>query len=281
MNFINPSYGNLTDLAKAYKDTYENAEPFANISFKNFFNEEMLNGVLAEFADLDKGDAIAYNTPNEIKWASQGENRLGPKAKAFVHFLNSEPFLCFLQELTSIEETLIPDSYLQGGGFHQIKTGGYLKIHADFNKHRLTKLDRRVNVLVYLNKNWQEDYGGHLEMWNKDMTQCVKKVLPEFGTMALFSTTDYSFHGLPNPLTCPPDRSRKSLALYYYSNGRPSYEINDGLEDHSTIFRARRGTRDDDAMKNFNKVQFMKHVMKDWTPPFITRAAKKVLKGNI
>ena len=280
MNFINSAYGDLQELAKAYKENYSAASPFPSISFKNFFDEAMLNGVLAEFEDLDKGETLKYNTPNEIKLASKGENRFGPKSKAFAHFLNSEPFLNFIQELAGIEETLVPDPYFEGGGFHQTKTGGFLKIHADFNKHRLTKLDRRLNVLVYLNKDWKDDYGGHFELWDKEMTHCVKKIAPEFNTMAMFSTTDFSYHGLPNPLTCPPDRSRKSMALYYYSNGRPAHEVNDGLEDHTTLFKARKGDVEDVKMKTFNAGQSVKDFMKDITPPIVFRAAKKVLNGN-
>jgi Rps23 Pro-64 3,4-dihydroxylase Tpa1-like proline 4-hydroxylase len=81
-----------------------------------------------------------------------------------VHFLNSQPFLEFLQQLTGIKETLIPDPYFEGGGFHEIKPGGYLKMHVDFHKHKLTKLDRRLNILVYLNEDWKEEYGGHFEL---------------------------------------------------------------------------------------------------------------------
>ena len=76
-----------------------------------------------------------------------------------------------------------------GAGQHEIKPGGLLKIHADFNKHNISGLDRRLNVLVYLNKDWKEEYGGHFELWDKDMKHCVKKILPTFNTMAIFSTT--------------------------------------------------------------------------------------------
>lgn len=264
-------------VAKDYKKAYANAEPFPNISFRDFFDEDALNEVLDEFPDLAKNGDIKFNSPNEVKLASKGERRFGPKAKRFVHFLNSEPFLLFLQELTGIEEILTPDPYFEGGGFHETKPGGFLKIHADFNKHKMTGLDRRLNVLVYLNKDWEDEYGGHFELWNREMTQCVKKVAPHFNTMALFTTTDFSYHGLPNPLTCPPHRSRRSLALYYYTNGRPAHEINQGLEDHNTLFRARVGA--DDAMKKYNTKQQLKDIVKDFTPPIVTKLAKKVM-GN-
>ena len=109
-------------------------------------------------------------------------------------------------------------------------------VHVDFNKHGRYQLDRRLNLLLYLNKDWQEDYGGHFELWDRDMKNCVQKVLPVFNRVAIFSTTEHSWHGHPDPLNCPEDRSRKSLALYYYTNGRPSDEE---AEQHSTVFKAR------------------------------------------
>ena len=278
MNYLNDQYADLMAVAEQHKNNYQSSDPFPNISFKNFFNPDMLDQILAEFPDLEKKGNIQFNTPNEIKLASKGEQKFGPITKQFVHFLNSEPFLLFLQELTGIQEVLLPDPYFEGGGYHQSKSGGFLKIHADFNKHKKTKLDRRLNILVYLNKDWKEEYGGHFELWNRDMTKCVKKILPEFNTMAMFTTTDFSYHGLPNPITCPPDRSRKSLALYYYSNGRPVEEINSGLEEHNTLFVARKGA--DETMRRFNSQQNMKELVKDFIPPIAFKLVKKITSKN-
>ncbi|MCI5083810.1 MAG: 2OG-Fe(II) oxygenase [Saprospiraceae bacterium] len=278
MNFLNTPFQNLQQVAADYKKAYALADPFPSIYFENFFNPDVLDAILEEFPDLSKKGDFNFNTPNEIKLASKGEARFGPKTKEFVHFLNSEPFLQFLQELTGIEEQLLPDPYFEGGGLHETKPGGFLKIHADFNKHYVNKLDRRLNILVYLNKDWKDEYGGHFELWNKEMTQCVKKVAPNFNTLAMFSTTSTSYHGLPNPLTCPPDRSRKSLALYYYSNGRPEEELIGGLEEHNTLFVARNG--DDKAMRSFNRKQKFKEVVVDLVPPFITKMAKKMRGKN-
>ncbi|MEN8260204.1 MAG: 2OG-Fe(II) oxygenase [Pseudomonadota bacterium] len=147
-------------------------------------------------------------------------------------------------------------------------------MHADFDKHSQTKLDRRINVLVYLNKNWHEGFGGHFELWDREMKTCVKKVLPAFNTLAIFSTTDFSYHGHPSPLTCPPDRSRRSLALYYYSNGRPSYEMNNGPEEHRTLFVARNNDSSDRSMRHFNRLT---NFITDVTPPLLLRYMKRVL----
>ena len=276
-DFLNERYKDLAAVGRAYREAYATADPFPSMSFQDFFNPAVLDAVLEEFTDLGSSGDLRYQTPNEVKLASRGEQRFGPVTKAFARFLNSEPFLQFLQELTGIEEPLLPDPYFEGAAFHQIKPGGFLKIHADFNKNRRTGLDRRLNVLVYLNKDWEESYGGHLELWNRDMTRCVKKMLPAYNTLGMFTTTSHSWHGLPNPLTCPPDRSRQSLALYYYTNGRPAHEVETGLEEHTTIFKDRKGDEVDEKMRQFNTAHSLKGLVKDLTPPLFLRMAKKMM----
>ncbi len=150
--------------------------------------------------------------------------------------------------------------------------GGLLKIHADFNKHPVTQLDRRLNVLVYLNKDWEEAYGGHFELWDKNMEKAEVRILPIFNRMAVFSTTSYSYHGHPDPLTCPADRSRKSIALYYYTNGRPAEEIDPKLGSHSTLFRVRKDRMEDTKAD-------VKRILRDFIPPAFIKAYVK-LKGG-
>ena len=274
--FLNEMNKNLLEIAKNNAESFSKASPFPNIYFDNFFNPEYLNKVLEEFPDLSSiKESKKFQDAKQIKLASKGEQFFGIETKRFMHFLNSEPFLEFLQVLTGIEEPLINDPYFLGGGQHEIKKGGLLKIHADFNKHPKLGLDRRINVLVYLNKDWKEEYGGNFELWKTDMSECGKKILPIFNRMAIFSTTDFSYHGHPNPLNCPENRSRKSLALYYYTNGRPDNEINKGLEKHSTLFKAREGDTDDKIAFKNNKYGY-KSLIKDLTPPIIF----KILKSN-
>lgn len=276
--FLNEKNTNLLEIAENNAESYINATPFPNISFDNFFNPEFLNKVLEEFPDLSSiKESKKFQDTKQIKLAGKGERFFGTETKRLMHFLNSEPFLEFLQVLTGIEEPLINDPYFLGGGQHEIKKGGLLKIHADFNKHPKLGLDRRINVLVYLNKDWKEEYGGNFELWDTDMSKCEKKILPIFNRMAIFSTTDFSYHGHPNPLNCPENRSRKSLALYYYSNGRPNSEINKGLEKHSTLFKARKGDNDDKLAFNNNKYGY-KSLIKDLTPPIIFKTLKLFTK---
>lgn len=227
----------MASLAKDNAKAYQTAAPFPHIVMDNFFDPALLEQVLAEFPSPEAIHWKQYNRPTEVKLASRHEQDLGQTTRTLIHELNSATFLDFLSQLTGIDH-IIPDPYLEGGGLHQIKPGGKLSIHADFNKHKKYQLDRRLNLLVYLNKDWPEEYGGHLELWDQNMQACQKKILPIFNRVVIFSTTDFTYHGHPEPLTCPEDRTRKSLALYYYTNGRPAHEIG---KKHNTLFKERPG----------------------------------------
>lgn len=268
-NILNKKYSDLNKTFENYQNQYQTNMPFPNISFENFFDSSFLNSVLDEFPNLEKNNSNNYKTNVERnKFLAEGETFYGKNTLDIMRFLNSQPFLEFLQKLTGIKETLISDPYYIGGGLHETKKGGLLKLHADFNKHKLTNLDRRINVLIYLNKDWKDEYGGHFELWNRDLTKCSKKISPLFNTLAIFSTDDFSYHGHPDPLSCPPEKSRKSIALYYYSNGRPKDEINEGLEDHSTLFVERKNNASD--KKDFNK-KSLKELIKLFIPPIILK----------
>ena len=144
--------------------------------------------------------------------------------------LNGGAFLNFLENLTGITG-LVSDPHLRGGGLHEIRRGGTLGVHADFNLHPRLKLYRRLNLLIYLNKDWNEAWGGALELW--DGQRCVRAISPLFNRAVLFDTSNFSYHGHPHALDCPPDRSRKSVALYYYSLECPSET---DRTEHGTVF---------------------------------------------
>jgi hypothetical protein len=121
-----------------------------------------------------------------------------------------------------------------GGGLHQIIPGGFLKVHADFNYHPSTHHHRRINLLVYLNPQWEDAWDGNLELWTRDMSRCASSIAPVLNRCVVFSTTDSAYHGHPRPLSCPPGMSRKSLALYYYTVMRPPEETS---RPHSTLYK--------------------------------------------
>ena len=252
MNFINEDNFNLNSFAQANNYIYKNAKPFPHIVIDNLFNEKVLNNIINEFPNNIQEIGNQFDNKVEKKLSLNDSEKLSQETNNFINYLNSQTFINFLQELTDVKEKLIPDPYLIGGGLHELRNDGYLNIHADFNLHPSMKLDRRLNILIYLNKNWLEKYGGDLELWNKDMTKCEKKITPTFNKTVIFSTTDFSYHGNPNKVNHPTNISRKSVAMYYYSNGRPRNEIN--LGPHSTIFRKRPNTNDIDGNLEFKKL---------------------------
>ena len=244
MSFLNNNI-DLNNIAFKYKQKYKMAEPFPHIVINDMFNPKILDDIINEFPDLSKKVAAKFDNPLEKKFAGLGNKLFGVQTNHFMNYLNSEVFINFLQNLTGIKEKLIADPRFIGGGLHEIKRGGYLKIHADFNKHTLTKLDRRINVLIYFNKNWLNSYRGNLEFWNKDMKKCIQSIKPTFNKIVIFNTTNFTYHGTPNTVLCPENYSRKSLAVYYYSDGRPKDEVNFKLKKHSTIFKQRYKNDDD------------------------------------
>ena len=231
--FRTPHY---LEMAARLASQYAAASPFPHVVIDDFLPEPLAARVLAEFpppetAAWDRLERSAYSK----KLAANREDQVGQFIFDILEELNGADFLRFLETLTGIQG-LTPDPYLEGGGLHQILPGGFLKVHADFNFHSSLRLDRRLNLLIYLNHDWRDEYAGHLELWNRSMTQCEVRILPVFNRAVLFSTTDWSFHGHPDPLQCPPGMTRKSMALYYYSRGRPEEELSSA---HSTLWQVR------------------------------------------
>lgn len=229
----------LQELAKANRVKYQNADPFPHIYFDNFMDPEPLDRVLAEFPDPKKKIWREYENYFEGKLEAQGEEKISEFTSQLLYQFNSAPFLFFLETLSGIQG-LIPDPYFLGGGLHQLGPGGKLGIHADFNEHgKIKGLSRRINAIVYLNKDWKEEYNGYLELWDNDMTKCVQKIAPIFNRIVIFEVTDFNNHGVPDVLMCPEDMARRSIGLFYFTVGRPDGQVIEGKS--STLFKARPG----------------------------------------
>jgi hypothetical protein len=252
----------LASLARELSNQYATADPFPHIVIDDFLPAAALRKVAETFPKAGEIDWHRSVNPRQKKLAAEDETLINEDARWLLYQLNSATFMKFLEMLTGIEG-LLPDPYFAGGGLHQIERGGYLKIHADFNRHPAFKLDRRLNLLLYLNEDWKEEYGGHLELWNKDMTHSVRRILPTFNRCVIFNTTDLSYHGHPEPLTCPIGMTRKSLALYYYSNGRPDGEVAD---EHGTLVKPRPG----EIIDGLNGRGTARSLLKRFIPPIVT-----------
>ena len=167
----------MTELAGSASAKYAAARPFPHVVFDDFFDPALLDKVLAEFPPPRGIKWQSFDNEQEIKLASAIESNFGPVTRLLLYHLNSYTFLDFVSRVTGIAD-LISDPCFDGGGLHQIVRGGKLAVHADFNKHPRYGLDRRLNVLVYLNRDWREEYGGALELWDRDMTRSEAKIFP-------------------------------------------------------------------------------------------------------
>jgi Rps23 Pro-64 3,4-dihydroxylase Tpa1-like proline 4-hydroxylase len=248
-NLLEADIERLYRFAEDNKDTYANAEPFSHTAIEDFVYPHILEGVLEELESNQEGEKWnKMDDRYQNKWSCSSTLRMGVKTRNLIQYLNSQEMLTFLEKLTGIEG-LVPDPYLAGGGLHELRDGGYLGVHADFNYQKQIRLDRRINLILYFNKDWEEDFGGNLELWDTSMKSCVKKYTPDFNRCVIFNTTDNSFHGNPQPVKTPDGRTRRSIAMYYYTNGRPNNEVS---SEHMTLFQYRPGEASiSDSSKRF------------------------------
>jgi len=234
---------NKKDQIKEKQLAYNTAKPFPHIIIDNFLPIEVAEQILKTFPNKNSKD---FNQPDYKKFQ---QKKLGQVQKSYfvnidpwlryiLYELNSMVFLDYLENLTGIKG-LIPDPHYQGGAFHSILSGGKLAVHADFNVDKKRSLRRCINVLIYLNKDWQDEYEGHLELWDEEMKACEKKIAPIFNRCVIFNTTSTSYHGHPTPLACPEDRTRKSIALYYYVADAGIFD--NRVAAHTTLWKERPG----------------------------------------
>lgn len=221
------------ELARDTAVVYQGADPYPYTQFDNFLEPDAARQAMEAFPQVGGEGWIHYLHVNEKKHGLNKMDRIPGFLQEVIRVLNSEAFIQHLERLTGIPH-LLPDPSLEGGGLHQSQRGGYLNVHADFTVHpHKRNWRRRVNVLVYLNENWLPEYGGDLELWSRDMKACKQKISPVFNRCVVFNTDEDSYHGLPEPIQCPDTMSRKSIALYYFT------EEADTPVKRATNYRAR------------------------------------------
>ena len=242
------------------------AEPFPHIVLDNFLPEPVVRVASNNFP----AERHVSDTVFDIGYAGHHKRQITPEACAapareLFHFFNSAPFLQFLEGLSAIQG-LIADPYFHGGGFHETGRGGFLGVHADFRVHDRLHLHRRMNVIVYLNEDWRDEYGGCLELWDRDMKAKRTSVLPIFNRCVIFNTDADSYHGHPDPLTCPPEVFRRSLALYYYTASQAIYKE---VAAKGTVYHARPQDNSATRREAFN-LRVEQHLYQ-WVPPALQR----------
>jgi hypothetical protein len=211
------------DSGNQFSEEYSRAKPFSHIVLNNIWNDDVLDLARQEVENFSLwGGEKAFYGSRKKRFQSNFSD-LPSQVKELFYYLNGSEFLKILEEITG-EIGLISDPYLLGGGIHSTGSGGFLKLHSDFNWHQKMKIYRRLNVLIYLNKNWESEYGGELELAEKQQNgelKITKSVDPTFNTTVIFTTDDHSFHGQSVPLNTPEHIRRNSLAAYYYVAQKP------------------------------------------------------------
>ena len=211
-------YSKITDNIGNYK----NNQPFPHSVIDNLWDEEFLKKVKSEVEVFDKWDGIKEFDGSIGKRYCNTPEKLPPNVLKTLNYCNSAEFLIKLENLTG-ELGLIPDPFFFGGGIHSTTNNGFLEMHVDFNWYEKLRLYRRLNVLIYLNIDWDLNWAGDLILANlsKNGFTNQKKISPIFNRTVIFTTTDNSFHGHPQKLKAPYGISRNSLALYYYVSEKP------------------------------------------------------------
>jgi Rps23 Pro-64 3,4-dihydroxylase Tpa1-like proline 4-hydroxylase len=251
------------------RDRYDSARPFPHVLIDNFLPQSLLERCLRDFPESNQAGET-YNRDQERFKRSYTPEVLPTQTRQLFYTFNSLPFIKIIENISGIEG-LIPDPYFLGGGFHEITEGGHLSMHADFNHHIRMDLERRINVLIYLNKDWTDDYGGQLELWDDGMNSRIQSYVPLFNRCVIFNTTSRSMHGNPTPVRHPQGMARRSIALYYYTATWDRTKRN-----HTTQFKVRPGTND---ARDF-RVRSRELVI-DLIPPVLYRGMGRVKKGPI
>jgi len=222
---------------KKFKESFLATEPFPHFCIDNFLNEDFAEEIYKSFPSFQEAKKIGkeFSAVNENKKIQITDSlKFPPAIKKLSDLLASDEYVNLWSDLTGIPN-LLADSELIGGGIHETNSGGHLDVHVDFNYVEEKKYHRRLNILIYFNKDWKEEYGGYLDVWDEDVKERVGYFEPKFNRACGFITSEISFHGV-TPLTCPPEIMRKSFATYFYTKEPPK---NWNGEKHSTVFKAR------------------------------------------
>ncbi len=209
-------------------DNFLDSKPFPHLCIDNFLNPDFAEQLYNSFPTMENM-SVKYHGLNEKKSEDSSFTKLDQSFTILKNKLMSEDFIRQVSKLTGINTLKVFDDRY-GRGLHQGANGSFLDIHLDYNIHPLEKKQRRLNLLIFLNKQWESEWGGHLEFWNNHVTKCELKIAPIFNRCVLFECSNISFHGY-NRITCPENITRKSFYLYFFSDTQHK------LSFHDTIFK--------------------------------------------
>ena len=253
-------FGNWIYNIKELNKTFIFGKPYENIVIDNFLSEQYADKIYRDFPTQYE-DWYKYLNPIEFKYTFDNIENLTEEIKKYFYILSSNRFIEFITKLTGIKN-LEQDPYLHGAGLHCHTTNGKLDIHLDYEKHPYSGKERRINIILFISKDWEPTWNGANELWDENVTSCIKKTDIKFNRAIIFKTNDISWHGVPDKIICPEFVYRKSLAYYYVSSlntnkkeeeyrkkakyvKRPTDEPNENIEKLYKIRSDRRITSED------------------------------------
>lgn len=226
---INPKYTSAEAQTELRKQ-FDTAIPCRHLVLDNFLDQELADTLFAKFPSLESLN-VKRKSMNEEKAEDYHFERWDPAFSDLRKVVGSEEFYQWMRKVTGVEGLITTTDSL-GSGVHQGGNGSYVDVHVDVNMNPEAGLWRRVNLLIYLNKEWKEEYGGHLELWDKDMKVKHQHVAPSHNRAVIFYTDDDSPHGY-SKINIPEGESRKSFYTYYYT------EIGEGFKYRDSKFVSR------------------------------------------
>ncbi len=227
----------VIDRAAEFRQRFQDAKPFRHVTIDGFLDADRCEALLADFPPFDPKRATDERGRTGRKAVLERVSQISPAYAAFYRYINSPPFLDAMSALTGIPD-LIADETLFGGGTHENLDGQSLDVHIDFNIDERRMLHRRVNLLLYLNKEWDERWGGAIELHSDPRNPAADEFtafLPLFNRAVIFETSEYSWHGFRR-IELPPGRerlSRKSFSIYLYTKDRPAADV---AAPHTTFY---------------------------------------------
>jgi hypothetical protein len=244
--------------------SYAAAKPFPHVVMDGLFTPGLLDPLLPEMNSIKTEQWIVVeNAAKERVRRMRSVVEMSAAGVDLVNLIHSPAFLYLLSEITGIWQ-LLPDPYLQGAGYADMKPGDFFNVHSDRSIAYDTGLTRRLAMIVFLNKNWKSEYNGQLELWNHEATKCEVQIEPLFNRTVIFEVAYPNYHGVPAPIVCPPDQSRQSFITYYHTVGRDGKNV----KPHTSIFAPN--------LLRPNPIT-VRSIMKELAPPVLRKAARHLM----
>ncbi len=212
--------------------------PFRHVVIDNFLDAEFCRRLMAEFPAFDARKAVNELGEAGGKAVVSHLASIGPAYAAFDGLMKDQAFLKTMGRITGIEKLLYDPDYI-GGGTHENLHGQDLDFHIDFNYHPKRHTHRRLNLILFLNREWRAEWGGCLELqrdpWSGAAQMDDRMVIPIANRAVIFETTEASWHGFRR-IQLPAEYSglsRRSLAVYFYTAERPASQT---AASHGTAY---------------------------------------------